>query len=159
MDTNKLHDVYLGLGSNLGDKEHYIHCAINKINEKIGKVISLSSFYVTEPVGFVSENSFINAACHVKTPYTPFKILKITKEIEVELGRQIKSENNIYHDRTIDIDMLMYDSLILNSNNLILPHPQLHKRDFVLLPLQEIAGEIIHPVFNKTIQELVRNLE
>ena len=159
MNKNTLHDVYLGLGSNLGDKENNIHSALEKINEKIGRVISLSSFYITDPVGFISENTFINAACHVQTRLEPLAILQLTQDIEKELGRITKSKNNKYSDRTIDIDILMFDNIILNSEPLVLPHPHLHDRSFVILPLEEIASNIQHPVLNKTIGEIRKDFE
>jgi 2-amino-4-hydroxy-6-hydroxymethyldihydropteridine diphosphokinase len=139
----------------LGDREKLIHCAVEKINKKIGTVVSLSSFYETEPVGFMSEYLFLNAACHVKTSFQPLEILTITQQIEKELGRTAKSENGAYSDRTIDIDLLLFDSLIFHTNELTLPHPTLHERDFVLLPLAEIAGDILHPVLGKRIGEMI----
>ena len=157
MINNNLHNVFLGLGSNLGNREKYIHCAIEKINEKIGEVISLSSFYTTIPVGFISNNKFLNAACHITTSFIPLEILKITKEIEIELGREIKSSNGEYYDRKIDIDILLFDSLISNNFELTLPHPHLHERSFVLFPLEEIATNVLHPVLNKTIGELKKD--
>lgn len=153
------HDLYLALGSNLGDKLQYIQQAIKLINNNIGEVVSVSSMYTTEPMGFESDNLFINAACYVKTSLTPFEALTLTQDIEKQMGRVSKSYNKTHHDRTIDIDILMYDNIILKTTGLILPHPHMHERNFVLSPLAEIASTVIHPVFHKTIGELHNNLK
>ncbi len=133
--------LYLSLGSNLGDRERYINDAIGKIGERIGRVIRISSFYSTEPWGFESENNFVNAAVAVETDKDPHEILDMTKAIETELGRQQKSENGRYHDRTIDIDILIYDGFSVNEPDLKIPHPLMHERDFVMRPLKEIIDK------------------
>ena len=138
--------VYLGLGTNLGQKEKNLELAVEKINEKIGKVTSLSSFYETAPWGFDSENSFLNAAACVVTEYAPLEVLAMTQNIERELGRTLKSKDGIYHDRLIDIDILLYDDLILDTPELQIPHPLMTERAFVMDPLQEIAPELFHPI-------------
>lgn len=153
-DKNNLHRVYLGLGSNLGDREQNVHQAVECIKERIGKIVSLSSFFTTIPVGFLSDNLFINAACCVETCLHPLEILQVTQIIEKELGRTGKSNNYLYSDRIIDIDLLMFDNVILEYPHLVLPHPRLHEREFVMLPLTEIAKDVYHPIFQKTIQEL-----
>lgn len=146
--------VYFGLGTNLGDKEANLNLAVEKIKNRIGNVISLSGFYVTDPWGFESSNPFLNAACIIETDLPPLEILAETKSIERGLGRLKKSVNGIYKDRLIDIDLLMYDDLILRTPELTLPHPLMHQRCFVMEPLAEIAPEAMHPLFKKTIQEL-----
>lgn len=148
------HTVFLGLGSNLGDKGENLYRAIKNIEERIGAVVSTSAFYITEPIGFDSCNQFLNAACKVQTKLSPLEILDITQIIEKEMGRKTKSNNKIYTDRTIDIDLLLFDNEVISNSRLILPHPHLHERSFVILPLAEIAGEYIHPVFQKTISQL-----
>ena len=148
------HDVYLGLGTNLGDRQGNLHRAVEYINERIGEVISLSSFYETKPVGFVSDNLFLNAACCVKTGLEPFDVLEESQTIEKLMGRINKSVDGVHFDRIIDIDLLIYDNLILQSAELILPHPRLHERDFVLFPLSEIAGDLRHPSLKKSLKEL-----
>lgn len=158
MQIENLHDVYLALGTNLGNKEENIFRAIKLINERVGMVIIHSALYVTKPVGFTSENSFINAACLVMTSMEPIELLRATQEIEREMGRESKSENEVYTDRIIDIDILLYDTLIFEHEELVLPHPHLHKREFVLTPLAEIAGQYMHPVLNKSILELEQAL-
>jgi len=159
MNTERLHDVYLGLGSNLGDKEKNIRFALENIDKRIGKVIACSAFFITEPDGFESDNLFVNAACRIETNLEPLEVLEYTQVIEREMGRHSKSYNKVYSDRIIDIDVLLYDDLILEYPHLILPHPHLHEREFVLLPLAEIAKGITHPVLHKTINQLKRELK
>lgn len=149
-----LHEVYFGLGSNLGDKEANLNLAIEKIEEQIGEVFSISAFYITDPVGFDSENKFYNAVCASRTTLSVENTLEVSKGIEKEIGRLKKSVNKQYTDRIIDIDILFYDDLILETENLIVPHPELHLRDFVLEPLKEIAPQLIHPIFEKEIKDL-----
>lgn len=146
--------VYLGLGTNLGDKEANLRTAIYKLQERIGKQVSLSSFYETAPWGFESNHSFLNAAIGLETSLSPIEILYITQEIEKELGRTKKSVNGSYSDRLIDIDILLYDTLVLQTPELTIPHPLMTERDFVMKPLIEIAGNVIHPTREKTLSEL-----
>jgi 2-amino-4-hydroxy-6-hydroxymethyldihydropteridine diphosphokinase len=146
--------VYLGLGTNLGDKEANLRTAIYKLQERIGKQVSLSSFYETAPWGFESDHSFLNAAIGLETSLSPIEILHITQEIEKELGRTKKSVNGSYSDRLIDIDILLYDTLVLQTPELTIPHPLMTERDFVMNPLIEIAGSVIHPTRQKTLSEL-----
>lgn len=146
--------VYLGLGTNLGNKEANLRTAIYKLQERIGKQVSLSSFYETAPWGFESDHSFLNAAIGLDTSLSPIEILHITQEIEKELGRTQKSVNGSYSDRLIDIDILLYDSLVLHTPELTIPHPLMTERDFVMQPLVEIAGNVIHPIRQKTLSEI-----
>lgn len=146
--------VFFGLGTNLGDKRNNLLTAVNHIEEKIGKVTSLSSFYETEPWGFKSDNSFLNAALCVETSLEPVAILHFIKEIEVEMGRTQKSVNKVYSDRPIDIDILLYDDMIIKSEELTIPHPLMTERDFVMKPLVEIAGDTVHPLLGKKLLEI-----
>lgn len=148
--------VYLGLGTNLGNKEANLRTAIYKLQERIGKQVSLSSFYETAPWGFESDHSFLNAAIGLETSLSPIEILHITQEIEKELGRTKKSVNGSYSDRLIDIDILLYDTLVLQTPELTIPHPLMTERDFVMKPLIEIAGNVIHPTREKTLSELYK---
>jgi len=131
-------ELYLSLGSNLGDREQMLHRAIELIGERIGTVQRVSSFIETEPWGFQSEHPFLNAACMVLTTLSPEQCLKETQKIERELGRTQKTKNGVYHDRPIDIDLLLYDDLKLSTPKLTLPHPHMYERDFVMIPLREI---------------------
>lgn len=147
-------NVYLGLGTNLGDKATNLRTAARLINDEIGKVISLSSFYATAPWGFESENSFLNAAICVETSLSPLEVLHRTQEIERTLGRTHKSTGGIYHDRIIDIDLLLYNKEIIQTPELTIPHPLMLQRDFVMNPLVEIAPDVVHPVFGKKLSAL-----
>ena len=137
-----MHQVYLGLGTNLGDKEANLKAAIEEIRKRVGEIASLSAFYASEPWGFESDNSFLNAVCYVHTDLSPMELLSITQEIERELGRTKKSVGGIYSDRMIDIDILLYDDLRIHTPELTIPHPLMWERDFVMLPLHEIAPHI-----------------
>lgn len=132
--------LYLSLGSNLGDREKMLRRAIALIGERIGTVQRVSSFIETEPWGFQSEHPFLNAACLVLTTLSPEQCLKETQRIERELGRTTKSKDGIYHDRPIDIDLLLYDNLKVSTPTLTLPHPRMEERDFVMVPLREIMA-------------------
>lgn len=142
--------VFLSLGTNLGDKEKNLQNAINEIEKRIGTIKAQSAFLVTEPWGFKSENTFLNAAVKVETSLMPMDILDVTQDIEKCLGRTRKSQDGKYHDRVIDIDILMcfesnagddYSeeaSIHFQTSRLIIPHPLMKERDFVLIPLNEI---------------------
>ena len=132
------HKVYFSLGSNLGDKEGNIREAISRIGELIGEVDRQSTLLATEPWGFESDNTFVNAAIRCTTSLSPFEILKITQNIERAMGRTLKSVDGQYHDRIIDIDILIYDDLHITTPQLTLPHPLMKERDFVMIPLKEI---------------------
>lgn len=154
-----LNSVFLGIGTNLGDKKKNIELVFDKIEEQIGNITSISALYLSKPQGFDSENLFVNCAIHIQTPLKPTEVLSETQSIEKDMGRKDKSEDIGYADRIIDIDILFYNNLIINnSSTLIIPHPHIQERDFVLKPLSEIAPDLIHPVFNKSIEELLNNI-
>lgn len=134
--------LYLSLGSNLGDREDMLRRAITLIEERVGAVQRVSSFIETEPWGFESEHPFLNAAVMVLTTLSPIECLDRTQQIERELGRKKKSKNGIYHDRPIDIDLLLYGDLKLSTPRLTIPHPHMYERDFVMIPLREILPSI-----------------
>lgn len=147
--------AYLALGTNIGNKRRNMITAAALLTERVGDVLALSGFYETEPWGFQSENTFLNAALQLETSLSPLELLKATQQIEVEMGRTQKS-NGTYHDRIIDIDILLYDDLILQTPELTLPHPLMQDRRFVMEPLLEIAPNVVHPVFKKTVVSLMR---
>ena len=133
-----MHKIYLGLGSNLGNRKENLAYAIRLIGERVGKVLRVSSFIETEPWGFESENTFVNAVILCETDLTPRQLLGVTQKIEREMGRQKKSTDGGYSDRCIDIDILLYDDLRVDEPDLQIPHPLMLKRDFVMIPLREI---------------------
>lgn len=133
-----MHNLYLSLGSNIGDRHALIQQALQMLDERVGSVYRISSFIETEPWGFESEHKFLNAACLVHTMMSPQDCLEETKRIEQLLGRTQKSTDGQYHDRPIDIDLLMYDDEHITQDDLVLPHPHMHERDFVMIPLREI---------------------
>lgn len=135
-----MHKVYLSLGSNLGDRKYEIKRAVELIGERIGAVERVSSLYETEPWGFSSDNMFANAAVCVSTQLTPRALLEATQAIERDMGRTAKSVNGQYHDRTIDIDILLYDNIKVDEPDLKIPHPLMNERDFVMKPLKEILA-------------------
>lgn len=132
------HTVFLGLGSNLGNRREMIAKAIDKIGELIGDVDRQSKLIETEPWGFESENKFINGCVRVRTDLTPHELLQMTQLIEQDLGRKEKSSNGEYHDRPIDIDILLYDDITVDDDDLKIPHPHMYERQFVMIPLKEI---------------------
>lgn len=142
-----MYTYYLSLGTNLGDKEGNLRQAIQLIEERIGAIASLSAFYVSEPWGFQSENSFLNACCGVNSVLAPNALLEATQQIERDLGRTEKSHNGIYHDRLIDIDLLLAfhkcEPLTVQHPRLVIPHPLMHQRQFVLIPLRQIAPFLV----------------
>ena len=138
MNSEKLHRVFLGLGSNLGDKEANIRNAISLIGERVGLVVRQSSLISTEPWGFESDNQFVNACVLCETTLTPRQVLLATQKIERELGRTHKSVEGHYADRLMDIDILLYDDLRVDEPDLQIPHPLMFERDFVMIPLGEI---------------------
>jgi 2-amino-4-hydroxy-6-hydroxymethyldihydropteridine diphosphokinase len=131
--------AYLGIGTNLGDRAANLHYAVDQINEQAGHVLACSSFIETEPWGFASDNAFLNAVVEIDTLHTPHELLHITQAIEREMGRTHKSAGGVYSDRIIDIDILLYEDLVVNEPDLTIPHPLMWQRSFVYEPLLEIA--------------------
>ncbi len=150
--------LYVSLGSNLGQRQKSLDLALSALNERVGPLVECSSFYETLPVGFVSEHPFLNAVAIFDTTLPPEQLLEITQEIERELGRTLKSHDGIHYDRTIDIDLLLLDDIVLQLPHLILPHPRMCERLFVLEPLAEIAPTLRHPVNGQTIERLLQSM-
>jgi len=149
-----MNTVYLGLGTNLGNKTLNLLRATDYIADEIGIFSDISSVYETKPQGYESKNDFLNMVVCVETLLTPEEILIITQAIEKRMGR-VKKTGDFYQDRIIDIDIITYNNLILQTENLQLPHPLFHKRLFVLEPFNEIAPDYVHPVLHKKISKLL----
>lgn len=149
--------VFLGLGSNLGDRVSYVQQAVQFLKDtKDVEVIATSSFYETEPVGIQSELWFVNAVVEIKTTLDPEELLKICFNIELKLGRirDLSLGNPRYQSRTIDIDLLFYDNLIISTDFIQVPHPRVHERAYALVPMLEIDPDFIHPVIGTTISHI-----
>ena len=153
---NKEDTIYLGLGTNQGNKEENIRGAIEELSHLLGIPTAVATIIETEPWGFQSDNSFLNTVVAFKSTLAPEEILKATQEIERRLGRTKKSIDGCYSDRPIDIDILLYGSRVIESEQLTIPHPLLHKRLFVLQPLAQIAPGLIHPILGKSIARLLK---
>jgi 2-amino-4-hydroxy-6-hydroxymethyldihydropteridine diphosphokinase len=147
----KEHTVYLALGSNLGDRLANLKQAIDALTPQM-EVKAKSSVYETPPWGFEDQPKFLNQVVKAKTYLDPQPLLKHLKRLEVALGRQASFPNG---PRLIDMDILFYDDLILNTSSLIIPHPRLHERGFVLLPLMELSPDLVHPLNKKSVREMV----
>ena len=147
--------VYLGLGTNIGNRKENLTRAIEALSLALGHYTALSSFIETAPWGFESDNTFLNCAVAFETVLLPEELLDTTERIERELGRTAKSTGGTYHDRVIDIDILLYGNETIDTPRLTIPHPLMHLRDFVLEPLAEIAPEVVHPTTGKSISRLV----
>lgn len=148
--------VYLGIGTNLGDREANLRRALELVHERVGECMACSSIYRSAPQGFVSENQFANIVAVCQTDHSPVEVLRITQAIEQEMGRTEKSINGIYHDRVIDIDLLMAyegnrvmdngNGIAYSSDILKLPHPRMQERDFVMIPLREVEAILNSPI-------------
>ncbi len=147
----KEHTVYLALGSNLGDRLANLKQAIDSLTPQM-EVKAKSSVYETPPWGYEDQPKFLNQVVKAKTYLDPEPLLKHLKRLEVALGRQASFPNG---PRLIDMDILFYDELILNTPSLVIPHPRLHERGFILLPLMELNPDLIHPLSKKSVREMV----
>lgn len=148
----------IALGSNLGDRRRLLQKAVARLSAEAGEVTALSSFYETEPEGFDSPHRFLNAAALLETPLSPEELLRVTQRIERELGRVGKSSDGQYADRPIDIDLIFFDEVVIDTPELTLPHPRMAERLFVLDPLCEIAPHFLHPLLHCTVSELRERL-
>ena len=135
--------IYLGIGTNLGNREENLRRAIELLHERVGECIACSSVYRSAPQGFVSENEFANIVAVCQSDYSPEEVLLITQQIEREMGRTEKSVDGVYHDRVIDIDLLQArgdEAIRRSGERLTLPHPRMQERDFVMIPLREVEA-------------------
>jgi 2-amino-4-hydroxy-6-hydroxymethyldihydropteridine diphosphokinase len=148
-----MNKVFLGIGTNLGDRSANLNEAVSKIGDFIGKVTKTSSVYETEPWGFETEDQFYNMVIETETSLSASGVLGAILMIEATLGRLRTGEQ--YSSRSIDIDILFYNDLVMNEEALKIPHPHLHERKFVLVPLCDIAPGMVHPVLNKSIADLL----
>lgn len=148
----------IALGSNLGDRRLLLQKAVARLSAEAGAVIALSSFYETEPEGFDSPHRFLNAAAVLETPLSPEELLRVTQRIERDLGRVGKSSDGRYADRSIDIDLIFFDEVVIDTPELTLPHPRMAERLFVLDPLCEIAPDFLHPLLHRSVAELRERL-
>jgi GTP cyclohydrolase-4 len=155
INMDNLHQVYLALGANLGDRQANMLQAIQSIRTS-ATVESVSAFYETKPVDYLEQPDFLNMACQITTELSPLELLHFLKQIERQMGRQASFRNA---PRPIDIDILLYDDLVLESPELTLPHPRMSERAFVLVPLAEIAPEVVHPIQELSVSELVRRVD
>ncbi len=145
--------LYLLLGGNLGDKKKIFYEARTALKNQVGKITAQSDIYETEPWGFESADLFWNQILEIATNLSPEEVLRQTQQIEIELGRIRKLSQ--YSSRIIDIDILFYGEEIIQLPNLVIPHPRVQERKFALVPLNEIAPDLKHPVFQKTISQLL----
>ena len=151
-----LSEAYIGIGSNLGESKAQCETAIRALNYlPKTSVVNRSSLYRTEPLGIKNQNWFINAVVEIETSLEPFALLKALLDIEMQMGRVRKEK---WGSRVIDLDLLLYDDKIIHQPGLQIPHPEIHNRAFVLVPLCEIRQEAIHPLLNKTAVQMLEAL-
>ena len=146
--------VFIGLGSNIENKIKNIENAYKQIEKHVGNIILKSTFYFSKPFEFESDNDFVNSVICIQSKLNPIELLVALNKIEKKLGRINKSVAKIYSDRIIDLDILYFNDIIINSPDLTIPHPHMYNRSFVLEPLNEIAGNFIDPKLNKSVSEL-----
>ncbi len=153
LEREKENFVVLSFGANLGDRKQTIEKAYQLLEQRIGRLTKKSSFFETEPWGFASDNLFINSVACFTTRRTCQDVLEEINDIEYVLGRKRSGEAG-YQSRTIDIDILFFNDEVIESKDLIVPHPLLHKRNFVLQPLKEILSDFVHPVLGKRVEDI-----
>jgi 2-amino-4-hydroxy-6-hydroxymethyldihydropteridine diphosphokinase len=147
--------IYLSLGSNIGDRKNLINSAFHSI-KKFAKIEKISSIYESIPLGFESDELFYNCCIGIESNLSPFEMLTEINKIEANLGR-VRVNDGKYHSRNIDIDILFFDEQIIQETHLIIPHPRISERNFVLIPLVEIAADFIHPESHESIIQILSN--
>lgn len=147
-------EYVIGIGTNLGHKEENIQQALAFLDKDELKIVRYSTFYTTQPWGFESDNTFLNACALVQTGLEPIPLLEKLKQFEKKSGR-LARQGQVYEDRLIDLDILACGNLVFNHVSLVIPHPHLHERTFALKPMNEICGHWVHPVLGKTVRELL----
>lgn len=152
--------AYIGMGSNLGDRQSHIEAArVGLSHLPLTQVVAMSKLYETSPVGPVDQGMFLNAAACIETALSPMDLLKGLQAIEQDQGRAARSDRTRWGPREVDLDILFYDQKIMTDGELVLPHPQLHLRWFVLKPLADLAPELVHPVSGKSIATLLEQVK
>lgn len=150
--------LHIALGANIGDREATMKQALQRLSLRIGSLCAVSSYHETHPVGFESAHLFLNAVAEFDTALAPRQLLEATQEVERELGRTAKSTGGAYADRTIDIDLLLLGDTVVEEPGLVLPHPRMAQRRFVLEPMAEIAPDAVNPVTGMTVREMLARL-
>jgi dihydroneopterin aldolase/2-amino-4-hydroxy-6-hydroxymethyldihydropteridine diphosphokinase len=154
--TRSWHTAYIALGSNIGDTKSYLDLAVSRLGDhRLCRVEKVADYLVTAPYGGVEQDDFLNSVLELSTLLSPEELLELLHEIEQEAGRE-----RLIHwgPRTLDLDILLYDDLVLDTKDLHIPHIEMHKRDFVLIPLAQIAPYLRHPILHQTVEELLKNL-
>ena len=154
----KSKDIFIGLGSNLGDRRTHLNVAMALLEERVGRIEKKSSIYRSPPWGFEAKEDFYNMVVQIKTDKEASIVLNLLKEIELSMGR-IKITSGTYESRVIDLDIIDFEGIIFKEKNLVLPHAQLHLRKFVLVPLHEIAPRWIHPILNQNCTGLLKRID
>lgn len=150
-----MHKVFIAIGSNIGDRRKNIETALKKIEESGLNIIKKSSIIETEPYGYKDQDKFLNGVVLVETDLNPFELLELLLNIEKEMGRERKIK---WGPRNIDLDIIFYDDLVIDTENLKIPHPDAHNRTFVMGPISEIAPDFVHPVLKKKVKEIYKEL-
>ena len=146
-------DLYLSLGSNMGDKLSYLENAVEAIKNDVNcRLMKISDFVITEPYGPVQQDEFLNGCIMIRTLYSPNELLAFLQSLEAKANR---TRDVHWGPRTLDLDILLFDDLVMDSDNLVIPHPEMHKRDFVLTPLTQIAPNAVHPLYNVRIKDII----